>query len=66
MYWVTNNLSKVDRTDNDGLSNPQSSDESSGIHGAQRPVVSHEDGNSNDPENTELSSSPETADSVAY
>jgi hypothetical protein len=58
-------LRKVNRTNNDGLANAESSNESAGIYSTQIARVAHEYRNTEDPEKTKLTSSPETANTIA-
>ena len=56
---------EVHGADNDGLANTDTSDESSNVDGSQATVVAHEDTDTDEPKNAELSCSPDTAPFVA-
>ena len=58
------NFRKVDRADDASLSNTKPSNKATSIDCSHVPVVSNEDGNSKNPENAELTSSPNTTDTI--
>lgn len=58
------NLRKVDRADDASLSNTKTSNEATSVYSSHVAVVSNKDGDSKNPEDTELASSPNTTDTI--
>lgn len=55
---------KVDWANDTSLPNTNTSNEATSVGGVQAAVVSNKDGNTENPENAELASSPNTADTI--
>lgn len=55
---------KVDGTDDASLSNTKTSNKATSVDGSHVAVVSNKDGDSKYPENAELTSSPNTTDTI--
>ena len=58
-------LSDVDGADDGSLSNAESSNEATSVDGSQAAPVTHEDSDTQDPYQAQLSRSPNTADPIA-
>lgn len=59
------NLGEVDGADDGRLAYTETGDEATSVDGAEVSVVGHEDGNTDDPDDAELTGSPDTADLIA-
>lgn len=62
---LTYNFRKIDWCDDDGLTNTETGDETSSVNRAERTIVTHEDSHTDNPENTELTGSPDTTNAIA-
>lgn len=58
-------LGNVHRADNGGLTDSQASDETTCVDGAEVTVVAEKDGDTDDPDNAELSCGPDTTNAIA-
>lgn len=58
-------LGNVHRADDGGLTDSQTSDEATCVDGAEVTVVAEKDGNADNPDNAELSCSPDTTNAIA-
>ena len=59
------NLCKIDRPNDNGLADAQTSYETTGVDGTQVAFGTHENGNTENPNDAELTSCPDTADTIA-
>lgn len=62
--WGRGNFRQIDGSDDTGLSNADTSNKPTCVDGVHVAVVSHEDGNTQDPETAQLASSPNTPDTI--
>ena len=61
----THDFSKIYWGYDDGLTNTETGNEATGVDGPNAATVTHENGNSDDPKNTKLTSGPETTNAIA-
>jgi hypothetical protein len=60
----THNLSEIHRAHHNSLSDTQSGNEATGVDGGKASVCAQEDANPKNPQKTQLTSSPDTANAV--
>jgi hypothetical protein len=63
---ATYNFREIDGGHDHRLSDTQTSNESTSIDRTEIAVVTHENGSTDDPEQTELTSGPDTTDTVTH
>lgn len=61
----TYDFCKIHRANHNCLTDTQTGNKTASIDSTQVTISSHEDSNTNDPQDTELTGSPETADAIA-
>jgi hypothetical protein len=61
---VTYNLSKIDGSNDYGLTHTQTSNKATSIDSTKMARVTHEDSNSNHPDNAQLACGPDTTDAI--
>lgn len=60
----THNLRQIDWSNHHGLANTKTGHETASIDSSQTAIVSHEDGDAQNPQEAELASRPDTPDAI--